>query len=159
MRGHLDTGLLEKVPDEHAGRRSRTVHVTDVGKRRIALVVIDHERPLRPLEHILAVTGARDARHVDQNEDIRPRMVLAGGHEVRIALQEVIELGLLARREQRHDLVAEATQPQRKREDASEAVAIRIDVTAYGDAMRPVEQFDALRVIELHHVRFLVQVP
>ena len=86
-------------------------------------------------------------------------MVLAGGHEVRIALQEVIELGLLARREQRRDLVAEATQPQRKREDASEAVAIRIDVTAYGDAMRPVEQFDALCVIELHHVRFLVQVP
>ena len=78
-------------------------------------------------------------------------MIFAGGHEVLVALHEIVELGLFARREQRRNLVAKATQAECERKGTAQAVTVRIDVTAYGDAMCSVKQLNALRVIELRH--------
>ena len=78
-------------------------------------------------------------------------MILAGGHEVPVACKKVVELGLLARREQRRHLVTEAAQAQREGKRTAEAIAIRIDMAADGNASRPIKQLNALCVIELRH--------
>ena len=113
--------------------------------------MVDDERLLRTLEDMFTITGTRGTRHVNENENIRARMVLASGHEVPVAREKVIELGLLARRKQRRHLVTETAQAQREGKRASEAIAIRIDMTANGNASRSVKQLNAIRVIELRH--------